>query len=152
VALSAAGLALYERTAPLLRSLEDAFGSLPEREEEPSGELRITTPNDFGAESLAQMLPPFMRRYPKVGVDVRLTNRTVDLVAEGFDLALRAASLTPPDSSLVMRRLSAIEIQLYAAPSYLAHRGKSAQRGGDRRPRLGSVSQFQHGSAPRGRA
>lgn len=129
VALSTAGLALYERTAPLLRSLQDALGSLPEREEEPSGELRITAPNDFGAEYLAQVVPLFMRRYPGVSVDVRLTNRTVDLVAEGFDLALRASAVTAADASLVMRRLSTVDIQLYASPAYLARRGTPRTEG-----------------------
>jgi DNA-binding transcriptional LysR family regulator len=69
------------------------------------------------------VVPRFVRRYPRVRVDVRLTNRRVDLVAEGFDLALRAFPARSPDSSLVMRRLSPVEIQLYAAPTYLARRG-----------------------------
>lgn len=123
VALSTAGAALYDRTTPLLASLREALGSLPEREEEPSGELRITAPNDVGASFLAELVARFTARYPGVRVDVRLTNRYVDLVAEGFDLALRASTGKLEDSTLVVRRLSAIELQLFASPTYLARRG-----------------------------
>ena len=123
VALSTAGLDLYERAAAPLKSLHEALGSLPDREEEPSGTLRMTAPIDVGVELLAEITPGFVRRYPKVKLDVRLTNRRVDLVAEGFDLALRALLETPKDSSLVMRRLVNAQIHLFAAPSYLARRG-----------------------------
>lgn len=122
VALSTAGSALYQRSAPLLGALRHALGSVPEREAEPSGELRITAPNDFGAIFLSEMLPAFVRRHPAVRVDVRLSNRHVDLIAEGYDLALRALGRMN-DSSLIVRRLDDVEIQLFAAPSYLARRG-----------------------------
>jgi DNA-binding transcriptional LysR family regulator len=123
VSLSTAGEALYERAAPLVGALRATLGSLPEREELPSGELRITAPNDVGATLLGDIVARFSARFPAVRVDLRLTNRAVDLVAEGFDLALRAAVGPLRDSTLVMRKLSAIELQLFAAPSYLARRG-----------------------------
>jgi DNA-binding transcriptional LysR family regulator len=123
VALSTAGAALYERTAPLLASLQQAVGSLPEQQEQPSGELRLTAPNDLGATILPELLTRFTARYPSVRVDVRLTNRNVDLVAEGFDVALRAVSSPMKDSSLVVRKLSPIEMHLFASPNYLARRG-----------------------------
>jgi DNA-binding transcriptional LysR family regulator len=123
VALTAAGVSLYERSAPLLRSLHEALGSLPEQEEQPSGRLQITAAHDVGTVFLAETVPRFVRRYPAVRVDVRLTNRRVDLVAEGFDLAIRAFAAHPPDSSMVMRRLTPVEMQLFAAPGYLARRG-----------------------------
>ncbi len=124
VALSTAGTAVYERSAPLLRSLREALGTLPEQEELPSGDLRITAPHDLGAVFLAELVPGFVRRYPGVRVDVRLTNRRVDIVAEGFDLAIRAfGAARMPDSSLVTRKLAMVETQLFAAPAYLARRG-----------------------------
>jgi DNA-binding transcriptional LysR family regulator len=122
VALSTAGAALYERTAPLLVSLGQAVGSLPEREEQPSGDLRITAPNDFGALILADVLTRFSARYPSVRVDVHLTIRLVDLIGEGFDIAIRAAQKLK-DSSLALRRLSPVEIGVFASPGYLARRG-----------------------------
>jgi DNA-binding transcriptional LysR family regulator len=129
VALSTAGAALYERTAPLLVSLRQAVGCLPEREEEPSGELRVTAPMDLGVILLADVIGRFTLRYPKVRVDVDLTNRHVDLIAEGFDLAIRAAALPLKDSSLAMRKLSPVELQCFAAPTYLARRGTPSSVG-----------------------
>ncbi|WNG38824.1 LysR family transcriptional regulator [Archangium violaceum] len=123
VSLSTAGAALYERAAPLLASLREAVGTLPEREEAPSGKLRITAPNDMGATFLPEVIARFTARYPSVSVDCRLTNLNVDLVAEGFDLALRASGAKLADSSLMVRRLGAIDVQLFASPTYLARRG-----------------------------
>lgn len=123
VSLSTAGAALYERTAPLLISLREAVGALPEQEEQPSGELRITAPNDIGQLLVGELIARFSARYPAVEVDVQLTTRQVDLVAEGFDLALRASDRPLKDSSLTARRLGAFEGHLYASPAYLARRG-----------------------------
>jgi DNA-binding transcriptional LysR family regulator len=124
VALSTAGTALYERTAHHLASLDKALLGLPERGEDPSGELRLTAPHDFGAVVLPAILAQFSRRYPDVRCDVRLTNAPVDLVADGHDLAIRAASSPMKDSSLKVRRLGAAGCDFYAAPSYVARRGK----------------------------
>lgn len=124
VALSTAGQALYERVAPQLAALQQSLVSLPEREEQPSGELRVTAPNDMGATFLPDAIARFSARYPAVQVDVRLTNRIVDLVAEGFDVALRIAGGGQlADSSLMARRLSELDSQVFASPSYLARQG-----------------------------
>jgi DNA-binding transcriptional LysR family regulator len=123
VSLSTAGASLYERTAPLLASLKEAVGTLPEREEAPSGELRLTAPHDMGATFLPEVIARFTARYASVRIDCRLTNRNVDLVAEGFDLALRASGSKLADSSLRVRRLGTLDVQLYASPMYLARRG-----------------------------
>ncbi|HEX8699266.1 MAG TPA: LysR substrate-binding domain-containing protein [Myxococcaceae bacterium] len=123
VALTTAGTALYAKVAPQLASLADALGTLPERKELPSGELRLTAPHDLGAVVLPAVISGFSMRYPAVQVDVRLTNQKVDLVAEGFDLALRFAGEKLSDSSLVARRLSGPELQVFAAPTYLARAG-----------------------------
>src|SRR5512133_2422779 len=84
VALSEAGTALYDRIAPLLRSVKSAIGELPEREEEPSGTLRVTAPVDLGVLFLADVVTRYTARYPSVSVDLHLTGRVVDLVGEGF--------------------------------------------------------------------
>lgn len=123
VSLSTAGAALYERAAPLLSSLREAVGALPEQKEQPSGELRITAPNDIGHLLVGELIARFTARYPAIEVDAHLTTRQVDLVAEGFDLALRASDRALKDSSLTARRLGAFEGHLYAAPAYLARRG-----------------------------
>ncbi len=122
VALTTAGTALLAKVRPQLLALEEALGSLPEREEQPSGELRLTAPGDIGAMVLPDLIAGFSLRFPSVHVDVRLTNRTVDLIGEGFDVALRAAAKLN-DSSLVARRLSSVDFQVFASPTYLARAG-----------------------------
>lgn len=122
VSLSAAGTALYDGITPLLRSLKAALGELPEREEAPSGTLKITAPVDLGVLFLAEVLTRYTARYPAVSVDLHLTGRVVDLVGEGFDVALRIASKLE-DSSLIVRRAAPVPLQLFASPLYLARRG-----------------------------
>jgi DNA-binding transcriptional LysR family regulator len=119
---SAAGAALYDRLAPLLGSVKAALGELPEREEEPSGTLRVTAPVDLGVLFLAEVVTRYTARYPSVSVDLHLTGRVVDLVGEGFDVALRVAEKLA-DSTLVARRAAPIALQLFASPLYLARRG-----------------------------
>jgi DNA-binding transcriptional LysR family regulator len=122
VSPTAAGLALHERAAPLLRQLAAAVGTLPEREEEPSGELRVTAPVDLGVLFLAEVVTRYTARYPGVSVSLHLTGRVVDLVGEGFDVALRVATRLA-DSTLVVRRAAPVVVQLFASPLYLARRG-----------------------------
>jgi DNA-binding transcriptional LysR family regulator len=122
VSPTAAGTALYDRVAPLLRAVKAAVGELPEREEVPSGTLRVTAPADVGALFLAEVVTRYTARYPGVSVDLHLTGRVVDLVAEGFDAALRIATKLQ-DSTLIVRRAAPIVLHLFASPLYLAHKG-----------------------------
>jgi DNA-binding transcriptional LysR family regulator len=122
VSLTAAGTGLFDRLTPLLRQVGAALGEIPEREEEPSGVLRVTAPADLGVLFLAEAVARFTVRYPSVSVYLHLTGRVVDLVAEKFDVALRvAASLK--DSTLLVRKVAPIVAQLFASPLYLARRG-----------------------------
>lgn len=123
VSLTTAGAALYEKVTPPMASLTQAVGSIPERDQQPAGEVRITAPVDVGHAFLAEVVARFVARYPMVRVDARITNNVVDLVGEGFDLALRAIGKRMADSTLVARRLSAVEFHIYGSPSYLARRG-----------------------------
>lgn len=122
VSLSAAGTAFLDRIAPLLRGVRAAVGELPEREEEPSGQLRVTAPVDLGVLFLAEVVTRYTARYPAVSVELHLTGRVVDLVGEGFDVALRVAARLA-DSTLVARRVAPITLQHFASPLYLARRG-----------------------------
>jgi len=122
VSLSEAGTALYDRVTPLLRSMKGALSGLPQRGEAPSGTLKVTAPVDLGLLFLAEVISRYTTRYPDVSVDLHLTGRVVDLVGEGFDVALRAASKLE-DSSLVARRAAPVLFQLFASPLYLARRG-----------------------------
>jgi DNA-binding transcriptional LysR family regulator len=129
VALSTAGTALYERTARHLDSLRKAIGSLPEGDDQPAGELRMTAPPDFGLMVLPEVIARFTERYPAVRVDLQLTLRRVDLVGEGLDLAIRASLDRLADSSLTMRRLTQAEGHAYASPAYLERRGAPRSMG-----------------------
>jgi DNA-binding transcriptional LysR family regulator len=123
VSLSTAGAAFLDRISSPLASLQRSVSDLPEREEEPSGGLRVTAAVDFGSTVLAEIVSRFVARYPRVNLELRLTNAQIDLVAEGFDMALRIATRPLKDSSLVARNAGVVTLQLYASPSYLALRG-----------------------------
>lgn len=123
VALSTAGEALYEQIRPHLRGLEEAMVGLPEQTDMPTGRLRLTAPPDFGGTVLPDLLSSFARRYPEVSFDVSLTNTHVDLVADGYDLGIRASSRLE-DSALKARRLRGVEVKFYGSPTYLARAGR----------------------------
>ena len=122
VALSTAGTALYERTAPLLAAIGESVEELPEREEQPSGKLRITATVDLGVAYLADVITRFALRYPATKVDLELTNATLDLVAEGIDLAFRFGPERLEDSTLTAHPAAVLRSALYASPTYLARR------------------------------
>lgn len=132
VALSTAGMALFERTRDPIVMLKTAVADLPERDEAPSGLLRMTAPLDIGAIMLPPVLAAFSRRYPAVRFDVRLTESRIDLVRDGYDLALRVPTGPMKDSTLLSRRLGRIPGGVYAAPSYLVRRGRPRQLADDR--------------------
>lgn len=123
VALSTAGTALYERTAKHLRALDEAVGHLPEPGERPSGILRLTAAPAIGAVLLPEVLGQFTLRYPEVSFDLHITSATVDLIAQGFDVAIRSVHHGMKRSMLTVRRLGDVNGGFYAAPSYLARRG-----------------------------
>lgn len=112
-----AGHSLYEETRPHVIALRAASNVVSESVEVPSGTLRITAPNEIGTYFLADALSRFRKLYPLLHFDVVLTTRTVDIVSEGFDLAIRAGVLR--DSTLVARKVSDIDMFVCAAPSYL---------------------------------
>jgi len=123
VALTSAGANFYAQIAPQLASLSNAVAEVPERAGEASGELRISTSHDFAAIELPRIVAGFTRRYPRVHIDARITNRVVDLVAEGFDAVLRPRQGQLPDSSLIARKLGDAAANVYASPAYLARSG-----------------------------
>lgn len=126
VALTEAGSALYQETAPLLARLGQSLERAPRGEAEPRGVLRLSASVDLGAVLMGAALPRFVARHPGLRVELRLTNRVVDLVAEGFDAAVRASGRPLADSSLIARKLGNTEMQLFASPEYLRARGTPA--------------------------
>ncbi len=112
------GRTLYERARIILAEVEAAEGLAAETRAIPSGKLRINAPVNFGMRTLALKLPEYLKRYPKVQVELTLTNRAVDLVDEGYDVAFRLGKLS--DSSLIARPLAPFQLMLCATPAYLA--------------------------------
>lgn len=122
LALTEAGGLFHEQAARALAALEEAAHAARAGRESPRGHLRLTAPYDVGAGPLAPLIAAFTREHPEVTVELVLTDRTLDLVAEGIDLALRGAAALP-DSSLVGRKLASLEFWLVASPAYLKRRG-----------------------------
>jgi len=122
LALTDAGQAFYERVRGAISAVDEAGGAAQEHGNEPRGTVRVTAVPDTDSLRLPYILAEFVAKYPKIHVELVLTTRTVDLVAEGVDLAIRAGRL--PDSTLVARRVGSLDIALFAAPSYLERRGR----------------------------
>ncbi len=121
--LTDAGRALFAEASPHLKGLRGLQAAFGEAGAPPRGTLRLTAPVDLGEAFVGQLVARFTARYPSLGVEVDLTSRLVDLVKEGFDVALRAANRLPDDGALVARRVADTEVQLFASPCYLARAG-----------------------------
>ncbi|MBL8741263.1 MAG: LysR family transcriptional regulator [Myxococcales bacterium] len=121
LSLTEAGAEYHRRATLALGQLSEASDVAVEANQEPAGLIRVTGPVDVGTSFLAPALVEFVKLYPKVCIEVDLTPRFVDLVAEGFDLAVRAGKMR--DSSLVARMLGKSRGLLVASPDYIAQRG-----------------------------
>lgn len=111
------GRIFYERAKVVLAEFENAESLAAETRATPSGRLRINAPVSFGMRVLAAKLPEYMRRYPKVEVELSLANRSVDLIDESYDAVFRIGVLA--DSGLIARSLAPYRLVLCAAPAYL---------------------------------
>ena len=120
LSLTEIGQAYYERCARIVSDVAQAEQLVADLQSTPRGLLKITAPIDLGAFRLAEITAEFCTSHPDIYVNLDLSDRMVDLVDEGMDLAIRFGPLG--ESSLVARRISTIAMALYAAPSYLARR------------------------------
>src|SRR5690606_11286179 len=121
IALTEAGLGYYSRVVEILESIEEAEAFLARKSEDARGTLKISAPTTFGRMHIAPYLVPFMRNNAGLTINMELSDEMVDIVGEGFDLAIRIGAL--PDSSLVARRLAPVRRILVAAPSYIEQHG-----------------------------
>ena len=121
LSLTAEGQVFHARCKALLGAVEAAEAEITAGSVQPSGVLRLNVPVTFGLMHLAPLWPDFMQRYPQVTLDVSLADRVVDLVEEGFDLAVRIAQLS--SSTLVSRQLATTRMVLCASPEYLRRHG-----------------------------
>lgn len=123
VRLTDEGAAYLEAARDAFVRLREAGQAASDRLAAPSGSLRVSLPAGIG-QALLPSLAAFLERYPAIALEIALTDRFVDVLAEGWDVAVRVGSLE--DSALVARRLCDLRFGLYAAPAYLARRGVPA--------------------------
>lgn len=121
------GRALLEHAQQVAQEVSAAWALSEQRKQEPSGRLRVSIPSDFANLFLVEMLAAFAGMHPGVGLELDLSSRRVDLLAEGFDLAVRIGRELPDDALLVARRLARLESGLYASPEYLLQEGEPLQ-------------------------
>lgn len=121
LALTEVGQRYLLNCRDLLERLSEADAEAGLANARPAGLLRVSLPHTFGARYVAPELPAFRREYPDIRLELDFSDRLVDMVEEGFDLALRISRRLPADA--VARRLSPIRMVVCAAPAYLAARG-----------------------------
>lgn len=121
VTLSEEGLLYYRHCRALQDGIEEAERTLGRLQREPQGTLRLTAPVTYGEQFILPLLNDFLLTYSKLHLELELTNKTLDLIDGGFDLAIRLGKLT--DSSLMARRLASRHNYVCASPEYLQHYG-----------------------------
>ena len=116
-----AGELYFQKCVQALEQIESAESAATTAQAEPQGVLRVTAPVEFGTSFLPELSQGFLKKYPQVTLELLLTDRIVDLVAERVDLAIRAGALE--DSSMIAKKLGSDSFIAVAAPSYLKRKG-----------------------------
>jgi DNA-binding transcriptional LysR family regulator len=125
LSLTDAGRVYFEQCRDMLDGLEEAEAAVGQAAAAPRGVLKLTAPVWFANARVARMFADYQARYPEVVLDVNLNDRVVDLVEEGFDLALRVT--VNPGSALIARPLLALRFRMVASAAYVAARGRPAK-------------------------
>lgn len=118
------GERMLEHARRLVDESEEATALALHRQSSPQGTLRVSFPPEFNEMSLDKVIAEFVRLYPDVRLELDLSSRRVDIVAERFDVAVRAANRLPDDSSLVARQIVILNNGLYASPDYIKEHGR----------------------------
>jgi DNA-binding transcriptional LysR family regulator len=122
LSLTDAGRSLFRRVQQAMIDLDQAIVEVSDENDELRGPIRITAPTDFAEIAFPEIMARFLEQHPCVQIELSLTGRRVDLVEEGFDLAVRAGALA--DSTLMARRIGASDLGIFGAASYLAKHGR----------------------------
>ncbi|MDC2889171.1 LysR family transcriptional regulator [Psychrosphaera algicola] len=125
VSLTEAGTHYFQHAQQILSSIDEMESQLGGLQQSPKGTLRISAPVSFALKHMARLVTDFQLHYPSVTVDLQLNDRKVDIVDEGFDIALRIGRLK--SSSLIAKRVAPIRIILCASPDYLKKHGVPKQ-------------------------
>jgi DNA-binding transcriptional LysR family regulator len=124
LSLTDEGRAFYEHSRRILDEAREAIDALDNADAVPRGVLRINAPMSFGTMHLGPAIADFMLAYPEIEVDLALNDRHIDVIEDGFDVAIRISRL--PDSSLIARRLAPCRRVLLASPAYWDRKGRPA--------------------------
>ncbi len=124
LSLTEAGERYFEHAAQALTAAGQAEDAVTELQGEPQGHLRISAPMSFGRLHVAPLIPKFLKRYPKLQIDLVMDDQKVNLVSGGFDVAIRAGNL--PASTLIARKLAPVRQVLCASPDYIDRYGRPA--------------------------
>ncbi|WP_047049619.1 LysR substrate-binding domain-containing protein [Vibrio mexicanus] len=122
VSLTEAGQIYFHQCKPLIEGLELAELAVTQMQSAPKGVLRVTAPVTYGENQLAPLIHLFLKRYPKLDLELTLTNQKLDLIESGMDLAIRLGNLE--DSLLVAKKLSSRQLYVCASPDYLQKYGE----------------------------
>jgi DNA-binding transcriptional LysR family regulator len=121
VKLTDDGQAYYERCRQALALIDDAERELGRRQSSPRGLVRLSVPTTYGHSRVLPVIARFREAHPEVAVEVDVSNRNVDFVTEGYDLAIRAG--VQADSELIAHKLEDATLGVFASPAYLARKG-----------------------------
>jgi DNA-binding transcriptional LysR family regulator len=121
VSVTDVGRAYYERCTRVLGDLEEADLAVGEMQTAPRGDLRVNSTTGFGVQHIGPAIADFAERFPGISVELMLSDRPIDLIEEGFDVAVRVDPL--PDSRLIARKLVTVQLVLCGTPEYFANRG-----------------------------
>jgi DNA-binding transcriptional LysR family regulator len=122
LSLTESGQSFYERCVQLLADLEEAEAAASASTAQPHGTIRVSCAANFALLHMAPAIGAFLDRYPKIRLDISLSDRLVDLVEEGYDLAIRIGNLG--ESNLVARKLGVTRLMVVGAPAYLKKHGR----------------------------
>ena len=125
LSLTEAGEHFFQHARIAHQAAKDAQDAVAQLQGEPQGRLRINTPMSFGRLHIAPLIPEFLKRYPKISIEMVMDDKVADLIGEGFDIAIRGGDL--PDSSLIARKLAPLRNVLCASPEYIEKHGRPVE-------------------------
>lgn len=118
------GMNIFRHAQVMINAAQSAHDLVDHLSEQPRGLIRVSVPVSIAQHEMTKILPDFMKRYPEIKVQLMVTNRRIDVINEGIDLALRVRSSLDDDPSLVIRKFAAIEQHLFASQGYLNEYGE----------------------------
>jgi DNA-binding transcriptional LysR family regulator len=117
------GMDVYRHAQVMMNAAQAAHDVVNHLSSQPRGVIKVSIPVDIAQNQMAKILPAFLKKYPEVRVQLMVTNRRVDVINEGFDIALRVRSKLDDDPNLILRQFAAIEQRLFASQAYLNEYG-----------------------------